>query len=87
MLIFRKKQMEDQLIEQKLQEALTLCEQGMSYLQIRQHFQQELSEENISYLIRLVDEFVIEEDRIRAEIKNRNSKFISGWLVWHFPLC
>ena len=65
--------MDDQLLDQKLQEALRLNEAGKSYPEIRDHFEGELDEDTISYIIRLVDEFVIEENRIAEEIKK--SKF------------
>jgi hypothetical protein len=74
--------MDDQLIDQKLQEALALNEQGKSYSDIREHFHTELSEDEIAYLIRLVDEFVMEEDRIRAEIKKAKFKFYIGLITF-----
>ena len=70
--------MDDQVIDQKLQEALKLQDEGKSYSDIRAHFKSELSEETISYIIRLVDEFAIEENRIRAEIKKAKFKMYFG---------
>lgn len=70
--------MNDQEIDQKLQEALKLIEDGKSYSDIRNHFALELSPEAISYIIRLVDEFVIEENRIIEEIKKAKFKMYLG---------
>lgn len=70
--------MDDQLIDQKLQEALKLFDEGKSFSGIRDHFKGDLSEESISYIIRLVDEFSIEESRILAEIKKAKFKIILG---------
>lgn len=70
--------MDDQIIDQKLQEALKLHEEGNSYPSIREHFKGELSDEMISYIIRLVDEFVIEENRINEEIKKAKFKMYVG---------
>lgn len=66
--------MDDQVIDQKLQEALKLHDEGKSYSEIRMTFQDELSDETISYIIRLVDEFVMEENRISEEIKKAKFK-------------
>jgi len=84
--------MGDQDIDQKLQEALQLIDDGKSYADIRNHFKAELSEEAVSYIIRLVDEFVIEENRIREDIKKAKFKRylgliaagISGLLIYKF---
>jgi hypothetical protein len=70
--------MDDQLIDQKLEEALKLKDDGKSYTDIRNHFKDELSAETISYIIRLVDEFVIEETRITEEIKKAKFKMYLG---------
>jgi len=70
--------MDDQIIDKKLQEALKLHDQGKSYSEIREHFNSELDDEMISYLIRLVDEFVIEENRIVEEIKKAKFKMYVG---------
>jgi hypothetical protein len=70
--------MNDQEIDQKLQEALKLNDEGKSYSDIRSHFQDELSAETISYLIRLVDEFVIEENKINENIKKARFKMYLG---------
>ncbi len=71
--------MDDQLIDQKLQEALKLFDDGKTFSDIRDHFKSELSEESISYIIRLVDEFAIEESRIQAEIKKAKFKVVLGF--------
>ena len=68
--------MSDQAIDQKLQEALELIDKGKTYTDIRKHFKDELSDEAISYIIRLADEFVIEENRIKGDIKKQNLKHI-----------
>ena len=70
--------MDDQLMDQKLQEALKLFDEGKTFSGIRDHFKDELNKESISYIIRLVDEFSIEESRILAEIKKAKFKIILG---------
>lgn len=70
--------MDDQVIDKQLQEALKLHDQGKSYSEIREHFKTDLDDEMISYLIRLVDEFVIEENRIVEEIKKAKFKMYVG---------
>jgi len=70
--------MDDQIIDQKLQEALKLFDDGKTYTEIRNHFKGTLKEETISYIIRLVDEFAIEENRINAEIKKAKFKMYLG---------
>ena len=70
--------MDDQLIDQKLQEALKLHDEGKSYTDIRNHFKAELDEETIAYIIRLVDEFAIEENRISEDIKKAKFKIYIG---------
>ena len=74
--------MDDQIVDQKLQEALKLHEAGKSYADIRNHFSNELDEEMIAYLIRLVDEFVIEENRISEEIKKAKFKMYVGLVAF-----
>lgn len=61
--------MADNTLDEKLQEALDLHENGKNYSEIRAYFKDVLDEDAISYIIRLVDEFVIEEKRIEEEIK------------------
>ena len=70
--------MNDQAIDQKLQEALKLIDEGKTYTDIRTHFKDELSDEAISYIIRLADEFVIEENRIKEDIKKAKFKTYLG---------
>ena len=70
--------MDDKVLDQKLQEALALHDEGKSYTDIRNHFKLELDNETISYIIRLVDEFVLEENRISAEIKKAKFKMYIG---------
>ena len=70
--------MDDKALDQKLQEALALHDEGKSYTDIRNHFKVDLDNETISYLIRLVDEFVLEENRINAEIKKAKFKMYIG---------
>ncbi len=74
--------MDDQIIKQKLEEALQLFEQGKSYTDIRNQFKSELTEDNIAYIIRLVDEFVIEENRIKEEIKKAKFKMYLGLVAF-----
>jgi len=70
--------MDDELLDQKLQEALKLYDEGKSYAEIRSHFQSELEEGTISYIIRLVDEFAIEENQIKEDIKKAKFKMYIG---------
>lgn len=70
--------MDEQIIDQKLQEAIKLHDEGKSYREIREFFRAELSEDTISYLIRLVDEFAIEDNRIQEEIKKAKFKMQVG---------
>lgn len=74
--------MDDQVIDQRLQEALKLHEEGKSYAEIRNHFSNELDDEMIAYIIRLVDEFVIEENRISEEIKKAKFKMYLGLVAF-----
>ena len=74
--------MDDQLLDQKLQEALKLNEGGKSYPEIRDHFKDQLDEDTIAYIIRLVDEFVIEENRISEEIKKAKFKTYVGLITF-----
>lgn len=74
--------MDEQLLEEKLDEALALHDQGKSYTQIREHFRAELDEDTISYLIRLVDEFAIEENRIQEDLKRVKFKMKIGILAF-----
>lgn len=66
--------MDDQVTDQKLQEALSLFDKGYAYNEIRSHFKSELSEDDIAYIIRLVDEFALEESRIKEDIKKAKFK-------------
>ena len=74
--------MDEQIIEKKLDEALALHDQGKSYTQIREYFSPELDEDTISYIIRLVDEFAIEENRIQEELKKVKFKMKIGVLAF-----
>ena len=70
--------MDNEELDQKLQEALALHDEGKSYSQIRNHFKLDVDDDTISYIIRLVDEFSLEEDRIKAEIKKAKFKMYVG---------
>ncbi len=70
--------MNDQIINQKLNEALKLFDDGNSYNEIRKYFGDSLDEESISYIIRLVDEFAIEESLIQEDIKKAKFKISLG---------
>ena len=74
--------MEDQEIDDLLQEALKLHEEGKSYAEIRAHFKDEHSEDLISYIIRLVDELAIEENRIKEEINKNRFKMYIGIIAF-----
>lgn len=74
--------MDNQLIEEKLDEALALHDEGKSYTQIRDHFGSELDQDTISYIIRLVDEFAIEENRIKEDLKKVRFKMRIGGLAF-----
>ncbi len=67
---------------QFLEEAFALQEKGHSYTSIRSHFKEKgLDDETIGYLIRLIDEFVIEEEKIEANIKSQRFRILFGILV------
>lgn len=68
-------------IDKKLQEALALHDEGKSYQAIREHFQDELDEATLAYIIRLVDEFALEESRLSQEVKKAKSKIAVGFLA------
>ncbi len=70
--------MDNRIIEEKLDEALALYDEGKSYTQIRAHFSPELDGDTISYIIRLVDEFAIEENRIQEDLKKVKFKMKIG---------
>jgi hypothetical protein len=70
--------MENKELDQKLQEALALHDEGKSYEEIRNHFIHELDDDTISYLIRLVDEFALKENQIAADIKKAKFKMQVG---------
>ena len=72
---------EEKLLDEKVQEALRLYEEGNSYDDIRAHFQETLEEDTIKYIIRLVDEFVLEENRVKAEIQKATHKMYFGQAV------
>lgn len=74
--------MSEQHIEEKLQEALALHDAGKSYAEIRLHFKDALDDHAISYIIRLVDEFAIEEKRIEEEIKKAKFKMYIGMVAF-----
>ena len=74
--------MDEQLIDQKLQEALKFHEDGKTYVDIRNYFKDELDDKMISYIIRLVDEFVMEENRIAEEIKKAKFKMYLGLVAF-----
>jgi hypothetical protein len=69
-------------INQYLEEAFKLQEQGSTYASIREYFSGKgLDDEAISYIIRLVDEFVMEEEKIAAQVKSARFRMIFGALV------
>jgi len=70
-------------INKFLEEAFELQEQGNSYASIRAHFSERgLDADTISYLIRLVDEFIMEEEKISARIKSARFRMLYGVLVF-----
>ena len=70
-------------INQYLEEAFKLQEQGQPYASIREVFSEKgLDDDAISYLIRLVDEFVMEEEKIAANIKSARFRILFGVLVF-----
>ncbi len=70
--------MDDHVLDQKLQEALKLYDDGLSYGDIRKKFEGNLSEDSIAYIIRLVDEFAIEESKIQGDIRKAKFKITLG---------
>jgi hypothetical protein len=84
--------MDEMELDQQLQEALALHDEGKTYEDIRSHFSDKLDEETISYLIRLVDEFALRENQIAADIKKAKFKiqvgivafFLAALLIYKF---
>ena len=74
--------MDDKILDQQLQKALELHDEGKSYTDIRNHFKEELDEDMIAYLIRLVDEFELEDSRIKEEIKKAKFKMYVGLIAF-----
>ena len=74
--------MDNELIQAQLDKALDLHDEGKSYTQIREYFSQELDDDAISYIIRLVDEFAIEENRIQEDLKKAKFKMRIGVIAF-----
>jgi len=74
--------MDNEQIQENLDKALALYDEGKSYTQIREHFKSELDEDTIRYIIRLVDEFAIEESRINEELKKAKFKMRIGVIAF-----
>lgn len=74
--------MDNGQIQEKLDKALELHDEGKSYSKIREYFKSELDDDTISYIIRLVDEFAIEESRIREDLKKAKFKMRIGVIAF-----
>lgn len=69
-------------IEDHLEEAFALHERGKGYGDIREHFSREgLSDELTGYLIRLLDDFVVEEEKISSRLRTARNMVVYGVLV------
>ncbi len=68
-------------LDKQLNEALDMLDSGKDFIQIRKALEQKgLEKENIDYLIRLVDEFAIEERKVKEKINWSGKKMIFGFL-------
>ncbi len=75
--------METEAIDKQLETALEMYDQGKTYSDIREHMKdQKFSQDEISYIIRLVDEFALEESKNKAKIQILIYKMIFGSLLF-----
>lgn len=72
----------EQIFDKQLREALQLHDSGSTYADLRNHFKNKLDKDTISYIIRLVDEFVIEEGKIQENIKKAQFKMKVGLVLF-----
>jgi DUF438 domain-containing protein len=70
--------MDENESDQLLQEVLTQLDDGKTYADIRAQLQGKADEKTISYVIRLADELIMEENRIRSEHKKAMFKVYMG---------
>ena len=70
--------MDDNVLDQMLQEVLAQVDAGKTYADIRESLREKVDENTISYLIRLADDMIIEENRIRSEYKKAMFKVYMG---------
>lgn len=74
--------MDNSKLELYLQNALDLFDEGKSFSEIRSILSEEsLDDELISYIIRLVDEFAVEQKKIEEKIRTAKLRVIFGGLV------
>jgi hypothetical protein len=78
--------MENSEVDRLLDEVLIHLEQGKSYAAIRDHYRNQVDEKTIAYVIRLADELVIEENRIKSEYKKSMFKVYMGIAFLIFTL-
>ncbi len=86
-------QQPEKTLEEHLDEGLALYDQGYSFQKIRDHYQaQSLPEEMIAYIMRLIDEFALEEGKIQAQVKKAQwvvvfgliMMVLGGFIAWLF---
>jgi len=70
--------MDENEIDLLLQDVLTQLDEGKTYSDIRAQLQGSVDEKTIAYVIRLADELIIEENRIRSEYKKSMFKVYIG---------
>lgn len=61
--------MEENELDKLLDEVLALADAGKTYVEIRRQLQDRADESTIAYVIRLADELIMEENRLRSEYK------------------
>jgi len=70
--------MEENEIDLLLQDVLTKVEEGKSYADIRAQLNEKVDEKTIAYVIRLADELIMEENRLKSEYKKSMFKVYLG---------
>ncbi|MDZ7606796.1 MAG: hypothetical protein U5K79_14675 [Cyclobacteriaceae bacterium] len=70
--------MDENESDELLQEVLAQLDDGKTYAEIREQLQGKAEEKTISYVIRLADELIMEENRIRSEYKKSMFKVYMG---------
>ncbi len=74
--------MDTKALDQYLDESLKMFDDGQTFLDIRKYLEsKDLSAEAIKYIIRLVDEFAIEEAKLAHQRNNAKLRMLLGVLV------